>query len=184
MSLSASSPLAEPNRLPRRPIHERSKPAESASERIPVWLGPGFLEPRFLSILQLRSRLLQLRLQLGDSLLASTLSVASVPRTKFRRRDVRLVGPCLLSLKNAKKLKVLVLRDRIVLVRMALGTSHRGPHPDGHRRVDAIDDGNVAKLLVVGAAFVVGQRVAMKRRRDQLFIGRVRAASRRQSVRS
>ena len=41
------------------------------------------------------------------------------------------------------------------------------------RRVHAIDDGDVAELLVVGAAFVVGQRVAMEGRGDELLVGRV-----------
>ncbi len=80
---------------------------------------------------------------------------------------VRVFG----TVEERKELKVLVLSNRVVLVRMALGTVNRGAHPDGHGRIHAIDDGNVTEFFVVGAAFAIGQRIAMKGRRDQLFFG-------------
>ena len=56
---------------------------------------------------------------------------------------------------------------------MALRAIDRRAHPDGHGRIDAIDDGDIAELLVVGAALVIRQSVAMEGRRDQLLLGRL-----------
>ena len=36
-----------------------------------------------------------------------------------------------------------------------------------------IDDGNIAELLVIGAAFVVGERIAVKPGGDEILLGRV-----------
>ena len=70
--------------------------------------------------------------------------------------------------------EVFGLRDRVVLVRVTLGTGHRRAHPHGHRRVDPIDHRDVAELLVAGPAFVVRQGVAVERGRGQLVVRRVR----------
>ena len=57
---------------------------------------------------------------------------------------------------------------------MALSTCHRRPHPHGQSGVNTINHGNVTKFFIVGAAFVIGQRVAMKGGGYQLFVGRLR----------
>ncbi len=71
--------------------------------------------------------------------------------------------------KDGEEPKVLFLRDRVVFVVVALGACHGCAHPDGHRGVDAIDNGHVAILLVVGTTLVVRQRVSMKRGRDEIL---------------
>ena len=84
---------------------------------------------------------------------------------------------------EGEEAEVLLLGERVVLVVVALGAGDGRAHPDGHRRVDAVDDGDVAELLVVGPALVVGHRVAVEGGRDELLVGRVRAAGRRRSAR-
>ncbi len=64
----------------------------------------------------------------------------------------------------------LLLRDRVVLVRVALGAADGQPHPDLSGRGDAVLDGGVAKLLVVGAALGVGHRVAVEAGGDELIL--------------
>ena len=71
-------------------------------------------------------------------------------------------------------LEVLRDGDRIVLVGVALRAGHGGAHEHGVGRVDAVDDGGVAELLVAGAAFVLGHRVAMEGGGDDLVFGRIR----------
>ena len=56
------------------------------------------------------------------------------------------------------------MRDRVVLVRVALGAAHGQPQPHAAGRGHAIEDRLDAKLLLVGAAFGVGQRLPMKGR--------------------
>ena len=68
------------------------------------------------------------------------------------------------------ELEVLVDRDGIKLVRVALGAGHRGAHPHRKGGVHPVDDGGVAEFLVVGAAFVLRHRVAMKRGCDELIV--------------
>ena len=60
----------------------------------------------------------------------------------------------------------LLVRQRVVLVRVALRATPGLPHPHLARRRDAVADGDVAILLVVGAPFGVGHRVPMKSRGD------------------
>ncbi len=50
------------------------------------------------------------------------------------------------------------LGERIIFMVVTPGTSDRRAHPDGHGRVDLIDDRDVAELFVVGPAFVIRQR--------------------------
>ena len=57
---------------------------------------------------------------------------------------------------------------------VALRASHRQSHPDRHGCIDAIDHRHVAKLLVVGAPFVIGQRVAVEGGGDQIPCGCMR----------
>ena len=76
-------------------------------------------------------------------------------------------------IEDRKQPEVFLLRDRIVLVVVALGAVDGDRHPDLERRVDPIDDGDVAELLVVGPAFRVRQRVAVERRRQKLVDGRI-----------
>ncbi len=53
---------------------------------------------------------------------------------------------------------------------MALGAADRRRHPDGERRVDAVHDGHVPELLVVGAPLAVGHRVPVEPRGDELLL--------------
>src|SRR5262245_55762276 len=77
-------------------------------------------------------------------------------------RVLRLIEEC-------KKRVVLALRDRIIFVAVTLGTAHRNAHPDLHGRIHAILHRLYTKLLVVRTTLIVGHRVAMKCRREQLF---------------
>jgi len=52
---------------------------------------------------------------------------------------------------------------------VALGATDGGTHPDSHRCVYAVDDGNVAKFLVLSATFVVGHGVAVEGGGNQLI---------------
>ncbi len=54
---------------------------------------------------------------------------------------------------------------------VALGTGHGNSHPNRQGGVHPVDDGDVAVLLIVGAAFVVGLGVAVKGGGDELVIG-------------
>ena len=72
------------------------------------------------------------------------------------------------------ELEVLVDGDGIVFMRVALRTGHRGTHKDGEGCVHAVDDRGVAELFIIGTAFVLGHRVAMKRGGDELVVRRVR----------
>ena len=69
---------------------------------------------------------------------------------------------------------VLVVRDRVVLVRVALGTADRQPQPDAAGGGHAIEDRLDAKLLLVGAPFGVGERLAVKGRGQPLARRRAR----------
>ncbi len=86
-------------------------------------------------------------------------------------RLVGLIGVCRL-VEDRIELVVFLIRERVVLVAVALGAAHRQAHPDLHRGVDAVLDRGHAELLVVGSAFGVGHRVAMKGRGDLLVEGR------------
>ncbi len=57
---------------------------------------------------------------------------------------------------------------------VALSTTDRQPKERRPGCVDAIDDGLDAELLLVRAAFLIDQRVAMKTRRDDLIARRIR----------
>ena len=61
------------------------------------------------------------------------------------------------------------LRNRIVLVRMALRAAGSETHPDLQRRVDSILHSDGAELFVIRATLVVAHRVAMKGRCDELI---------------
>ena len=69
--------------------------------------------------------------------------------------------------------EIFVDRDRIVLVGMALRAGHRGTHEDRVGGVDAVDDGGVTEFFVARAAFVLGHRIAMEGRGDELVFGRL-----------
>ena len=59
-------------------------------------------------------------------------------------------------------------------MRMALGTSYGGAHPDRHGRIDTIDNSFVAEFLVVGSPLVIGHRIAVEGGCNQLVFGRLR----------
>ena len=70
-----------------------------------------------------------------------------------------------------EKLKILFLRDRVVLVVMALSASHGCPHPNGPGCIHPVNHSHIAKLLITCAAFVVGHGIAVKGSGYQLGIG-------------
>ena len=70
--------------------------------------------------------------------------------------------------------EVVVQRDRVVLMRVALGARHRGAHPHRQSGVDPVDHRHCAELLVVGATLGVVHRVPVESGRDQLRARRLR----------
>ena len=66
------------------------------------------------------------------------------------------------------ELVVVLDGDRIVLVRMALGTPHRQSHPNLQRRIDTVFHGRDSELLIIGPPFIIAQGRAMKSRCDTL----------------
>ena len=50
----------------------------------------------------------------------------------------------------------------IVFMGVALGARHRNSHPNGHGRIDSVDNCRIAKLFVVGPPLTIGHRVAME----------------------
>ena len=72
------------------------------------------------------------------------------------------------------QLVVLALAERVVFVIVALAAADGQAEQDRAGRIHAIDDRFDAKLLRVGAAFFVDERVAMKAGRDDLVKPRVR----------
>ncbi len=65
------------------------------------------------------------------------------------------------------------LCQRIVLVRVALRTRHGRSHPNGVGGIHAVNDGHIAKLLIIGSTFVIGQRIAVEGGRNPLTGGRI-----------
>ena len=78
---------------------------------------------------------------------------------------------------------VVVVRDRIVLVRVALGALDRQAEHALADGVHAVEHRLHAELLGVDAAFFVDHRVAQEAGGDALVLRRVRAAGRRRSAR-
>ena len=72
-------------------------------------------------------------------------------------------------IEDREDLEILFLGYRIVFVIVALSTAHCHAHPNGHRRVDTVDNRYVAKLFVIRSAFVVRQGIAMEGRGDPLI---------------
>ena len=115
----------------------------------------------------------QFLLQRGDFVFQfNFLLLLRLGENTHQRRFIAFVA-VLRIIKNGEHLKIFLLAERIVLVIVALCTGHGGAHPRGHRRVHAVNHGDVAKLLIVGAAFAVGLGVAMKGGGDEL-VGRGR----------
>ena len=54
---------------------------------------------------------------------------------------------------------------------MALSAAHRHTHPNGHGRIDPVDDRDVSKFFVVGASLVIGKCVSMESGSDELIGG-------------
>ena len=69
-------------------------------------------------------------------------------------------------------LVVLTMRDRIVLMCMALGTPYGEAEPDRAGRVDPVHDLLDPCLFRVDAPFLIDDGLAMETRRDQLRLGR------------
>ena len=78
---------------------------------------------------------------------------------------------------EGEELVVLLLRDRVVLVVVALGAAQRQAEPDLAERVGAIDVVADDELLGVGAALLVEARVAVEAGGD-LLLERRRSGSR------
>ena len=92
---------------------------------------------------------------------------------------LRLVG----VVEERHELVILAVRDRVVLVRVALGAADRQAEPDGAGGADAVDHGVEAELQRVDAAFLVEHRVAVKAGGDALLDAWRRAACRRRVAR-
>ena len=67
-------------------------------------------------------------------------------------------------IEEREELVVFLVRDRIVLVRVALGAADGQPQPDRAGGGDAIENRRHAELFLVGAPFGVGERLPVKRR--------------------
>jgi len=62
---------------------------------------------------------------------------------------------------------------------VTLGAGDRRSHPNGHGRVDPINNGCIAKFFVACSTFVVGHRVAMERAADEIvFVAVVQKVAR------
>ena len=66
---------------------------------------------------------------------------------------------------------VIGVKNRVVLVRMALGAVEGEAHPGGASSADAVDHGVEAIFVRVGAAFFVEHRVTVEAGRDEV-VGR------------
>ena len=66
---------------------------------------------------------------------------------------------------KSEQLEIFALGDGIEFVAVTLGTAQSQSQPNGTGCVDSIDDFLVAKLFVIGAAFLVDQCVAVKKPR-------------------
>src|SRR5207247_8565919 len=73
------------------------------------------------------------------------------------------------AVEEGEELVILALADRVELVVVALGTADREAEPDLAGRVDAIDNRLAAELLLIDTPLAIGQRVAVKARRDLLI---------------
>ena len=121
-----------------------------------------------------RLELGNLRDDTGDFLLDG--GPLRVDRLPGKRRQGRLVFTVCVGriVEDRVELEVLLLRERVVLVVVALAAAHRRAHPRAHGRVDAVDDRHRAKLLVDRATFAVAERVAVEGRRDPVVERRIR----------
>ena len=98
--------------------------------------------------------------------LAVELGLGGEVGTEFaghRRLYVRLF----LGVEEGGELVELFLADGIVLVVVALRAAHREAHPHGAQGCGAIQHLFVAELLRVGAAFAIGERIAVEAGGDQ-----------------
>ena len=129
--------------------------------------------------LELRQFGFQLRLLRGRGDLQPRLQVPAecpvergVP-DRYGRRLVFLVR-VLGGVERGVEAEVLGLRDRVVLVGVALGARRGRAHPHGKSRVHPVDHRDGAEFLVRRAALVVGERVPVERGRHPVGLRRVR----------
>ncbi len=104
--------------------------------------------------------LLEFRRQGGQ--LALGVAPFGVPAVEGFARQRHFAFDFIAIVEKREQPVILVVRDRIVLVRMALGAADRQPQPHGAGRGDAVENRLDAELLLVGAAFGVGERLAVK----------------------
>ena len=107
-------------------------------------------------------QLLKLSIGPAEHFIGSHLN--QVPRTIGVRRPIE---------ERIEPIK-LVMCDRIKLVRMTLSTPDGQSHPNGSRRVDAINQSLVSILVRLHAAFFVDHCISMKCRRNELGLGGIR----------
>ena len=76
-------------------------------------------------------------------------------------------------IKDGKHAVEFLLANGIILVIVALAAGHGGTHPDGHGGIYPVNDGHVAKFLIISAPLAVGLGVAMEGSSRELILGRV-----------
>ena len=113
-------------------------------------------------------------LQAGQLLFELLLCIGFLRQVKRVQR--RLVVPVgvLGLVKKRVETEILVVCNGVKLVRVTLCTRHRSAHPHRPGRIDPVDNGGVPELFVGSAPLVVGHRVPVKRRCDDLFLRGVR----------
>ena len=135
-----------------------------------------FASRQFIRILQLALKSLQPGLQLRHQ----SWVIASAQRegNALELNAARHLWICALGLflrvvEVGEQAVVVALRERIILVIVALRTLQRGPKPDCTRGVHAVDDLVDAALLRLGAGFHIRRCAAMKAGCDDLLRSRV-----------
>ena len=140
-------------------------------ERLPGERGLEARLPRRLCCEQVRRAYAQGRLECRDLRLQGLPLVLLLGREEREHR--RLIFAILVrrGVQDREESEIILLRERVVFVGVALRTRHSRPHKHRHRRVHAVDHGYIAKLFVHRASLAVRRRVAVKRCRDPLLIG-------------
>ena len=71
---------------------------------------------------------------------------------------------------KCQHLEVFVLSDWVIFVGVALCACHCRSHPSLHRSVYPVYNSHITELLIIGAAFVIGEGISMEGSRDELIV--------------